>query len=504
MSMVISFILLTSIIQMCFGAPLQINFQAINKYAEIVKEVPKVDPPDVFSIISASNKESKMPMHEGDIALVIGRSAIKCDGDTCRWTKNSTGIVNVPYTISSEFSNAYVSIIQKAMQEFETLTCVRFANRTTESDYVQIVVQSGCWSYLGKIGGGQQLSLVPECMTHGSVQHELNHALGFYHEQSRTDRDNYVTVLLDNVLLGTAPNFQKYDSNNLGLEYDYSSVMHYGRYAFSKTNDLPTIVPIPDSSVKIGQRYGLSTLDIAKINKLYQCGLYRGLFSNSTGSIISSNYPNNYPKNTDCMWLIRIPSNQIFLQFSAFDVQASSDCVSDYLRIYDGPSRSSPLLLDRSCGAGQMPPMISTGTTMLIEFASDNMIEATGFKASYSTVTCGALLTNPSGTISSPMYPAKYPPSMDCTWAINAPPGFAVSLNITDFNVEFMSTCTFDYLLVFNGPQTTSPLIGRYCGKGVKVPSIRSTGNSLLLQFHSDSSIQLAGFFSKYAFVRQN
>ncbi|XP_073514031.1 embryonic protein UVS.2-like [Phyllobates terribilis] len=467
---------------------------------ENMKEVPEVKPPDVFSIISASNKGSKIPLYEGDIALDIGRSAIKCDNDTCRWSKNGAGIVNVPYIISSDFRASSVSLIKMAMQEFETLTCVRFVDKTTESDYLQIAVSGGCWSSMGKSGGGQPLSLDIDCLGHGTIQHELNHVLGFSHEQSRSDRDDYVDILLENTLPGTASNFLKYDTNNLGLAYDYSSVMHYGRYAFSKTSYLPTIIPKPDPSVPIGQRYGLSNLDVIKINTLYQCGLCRGLLSNSSGSIISPNYPDSYPSNTTCTWLIRLPSNQIFLQFSAFDVQASPDCASDYLRVYDGVNRSAPLLLDRSCGAGQLPSMISTGGTMLIDFISDGGMEAPGFSSSYSTVNCGALLTSPTGVVTSPMYPATYPASAECAWVINAPDGFAVSLNVTEFNVEYKKTCTFDYLLVFNGPMTTSPLIGRYCGKGITVPSIRSTGSTLLLQFHSDTSIQVKGFYATYAF----
>ncbi|XP_056383572.1 embryonic protein UVS.2-like isoform X2 [Hyla sarda] len=482
----------------------QINFEATNKEAEEVKEVPEVEPPDVFSIIVDSNKGSEMFLQEGDIAVDISRSAIKCNDDFCRWIKNSNGLVNVPYTLSSSFSSDFVFSIKTAMQEFETLTCVRFVPRTTEADYLQIISKSGCWSYIGKQKGGQQLSLDTPCNAFGTIQHELNHALGLFHEHSRSDRDNYVDILLDNIIPGAAPNFQKFDSENLGLEYDYSSVMHYGRNVFAKASNLATIVPKPDASVPIGQRYGLSTLDVAKINKMHQCGICRGLLSNATGSFTSSNYPNNYPSNTNCVWLIRIPSNQIFLQFIAFDVQNSPDCASDYIRIYDGADRSAPLLLDRSCGTGDMPPMVSTGNKMLIEFVSDNMATmATGFKASYSTVNCGSMLISPTGTISSPMYPANYPPLMDCTWVINAPAGFVVSLNVTDFNVELQSACIFDYLLVFNGPKVTSPLIGRYCGRGITIPPIKSTGNTLLLQFRSDRSIQGSGFFGKYAFEKK-
>ncbi|XP_069823945.1 embryonic protein UVS.2-like [Dendropsophus ebraccatus] len=476
------------------------NFESVIKKEE-GEEVPEVEPPDVFSIIEASNRGGKMLLQEGDIAVDVSRSAMKCDGNTCRWNKNSNGQVNVPYTLSPNFRADFVSNIKTAMQEFATLTCVWFVPRTAEADYVKIITDSGCWSYIGKQKEGQELSLDSDCNMFGTIQHELNHALGFYHEQSRSDRDSYVDIKEENIIEGAASHFRKYNSDNLGLEYDYSSVMHYGRFAFSKGYNLPTIVPKPDDSVPIGQRYGLSTLDVAKINKLYDCGLCRGLLTNSTGTIISSNYPNQYPSDTSCVYLIRIPSNQIFLQFSAFDVQSSPNCTSDYIRIYDGADRSAPLLLDRSCGAGQMLPLVSTGNKMLIEFSSDDKMGANGFKASYSTVNCGSMLTSTTGTVSSPMYPNKYPPSMDCTWVINAPAGFEVSLNITNFNVEYRKQCTFDYLLVFNGPKVTSPLIGQYCGQGITVPSIRSTGNTLLLQFHSDKSIQATGFYGKYAFV---
>ncbi len=60
-----------------------------------------------------------------------------------------------------------------------------------------------CSSYVGMIGGVQEMSLVPRCVQrHGTIMHEFLHALGFYHEQSRGDRDQYVFVNFANIQKG--------------------------------------------------------------------------------------------------------------------------------------------------------------------------------------------------------------------------------------------------------------------------------------------------------------
>ena len=60
-----------------------------------------------------------------------------------------------------------------------------------------------CVSHVGRKGiGPQELFLGENCMLIGVVQHELMHAAGFYHEQSRTDRDNYVNIFKDNIIPG--------------------------------------------------------------------------------------------------------------------------------------------------------------------------------------------------------------------------------------------------------------------------------------------------------------
>jgi len=165
--------------------------------------------------------------------------------------------------------------IKSAMKEWEEKTCIRFKPRENERDYIEFINEGfgKCYSFIGRVTGKQVLSLATGCGTHGIALHELGHALGLHHEQSRPDRDDYVTVNYDNIQKGTEINFKKYSFsqvNGLGQPYDYGSIMHYSEDAFGKWPWSTTITP-KKKGVEIGQRKHLSTLDAATINKLYNC-----------------------------------------------------------------------------------------------------------------------------------------------------------------------------------------------------------------------------------------
>ncbi|CAH3176710.1 unnamed protein product [Porites lobata] len=180
----------------------------------------------------------------------------------------------VPYTIAPSLSSQpkAMQAIENAMNEWSSVSCIRFIRRTTEQSYIEFFKGKGCYSSLGRTGKKQQLSLAAGCWGKITVAHEIAHALGFAHEQSRPDRDEYVTINFENIQAGKQHNFKKYSSsqiNSLDTPYDYESVMHYGAKYFSK-NNLPTIVP-KQTGVKIGQRKYLSGMDILQMNLLYKC-----------------------------------------------------------------------------------------------------------------------------------------------------------------------------------------------------------------------------------------
>lgn len=136
-----------------------------------------------------------------------------------------------------------------AMQDYHDYTCIRF-RPFMEGDAHWIDIKpdyTGCWSSVGMKSGGQIVNFgSTKCLRRGVIIHELMHALGFYHQQSASDRDEFIRIHWQNIQRGREHNFNKYDSavvSNFDVPYDYESVMHYSSKAFTKNGDI-TIEPI--------------------------------------------------------------------------------------------------------------------------------------------------------------------------------------------------------------------------------------------------------------------
>ncbi|XP_021953128.1 zinc metalloproteinase nas-4 [Folsomia candida] len=176
----------------------------------------------------------------------------------------------IPYQFVSTFPSSYRTVFQSAINYIAGRTCIRFKPRYTEYSYVEVNQVNGCSAHVGRIGGRQYISLANGCNYLGTIVHEMMHTIGFFHEQSRTDRDKYVTINWGNIEPGREGAFRSYDTSYIspfGVAYDYSSIMHYGSKYFSK-NGLDTIVPKQAGAI-IGNRDTMSNSDIWKINNMY-------------------------------------------------------------------------------------------------------------------------------------------------------------------------------------------------------------------------------------------
>jgi hypothetical protein len=171
----------------------------------------------------------------------------------------------VPYLIAPDLPNQ--ERVQEAIAHWHAKTSFKFEPRKEDDvDYVVFRPGDGCASSVGRRGGMQEVILGAGC-TAGNCIHELGHTVGLWHEQSRADRDEFIEIRTQHIIPNTLHNFLQHiiDGVDLG-DYDYGSIMHYPKNAFSADGS-DTILPKEPGTV-IGQREGLSPGDIAAIEKL--------------------------------------------------------------------------------------------------------------------------------------------------------------------------------------------------------------------------------------------
>ncbi|KAH0617747.1 hypothetical protein JD844_016295 [Phrynosoma platyrhinos] len=250
-------VLLSGILKIACSLPIQVSLE--------IDEDDETDQ-DIFDI----NEALGLNLFEGDIRLDNGgpeRNSII--GNQYRWPHT------IPYVLEDSLDMNAKGLILKAFERYRLKTCIDFKPWEGEANYISVFKGSGCWSYVGKgQRGRQELSIGANCDRIATIEHEFLHALGFWHEQSRSDRDDYVTIMLDRIQAGKESNFNKYDdkrSDFLNIPYDYNSVMHYSKTAFMNGTEPTIVTNIPAFIDVIGQRIDFSEYDIQKLSRLYNC-----------------------------------------------------------------------------------------------------------------------------------------------------------------------------------------------------------------------------------------
>lgn len=173
------------------------------------------------------------------------------------WGKWPNGIVK--YQFHSSLTASDIVEVNKAFDVYHKKTCIRFQQRANgEAGYVSIENEpSVCGlAHVCRGGGYQFAQFGGSCRNAGVMVHELGHSLCFGHEQSRGDRDDYLSF-------PCGSGGGKDTGFDINLFYDYKSAMHYGcdNCMKPKMTDVSTSMCGGDFSV----------LDAEKVNAFYDC-----------------------------------------------------------------------------------------------------------------------------------------------------------------------------------------------------------------------------------------
>ena len=223
------------------------------------------------------------------------------------------------------------------------------------------------------------------------------------------------------------------------------------------------------------------------------CG---GLVTAPFGTITSPGYPGPYPARRTCVWRLRLlPGSTINFSFAALDIESSTNCSSDYVKLYDGALPFSSTLVGSYCGSSNaLTPVQTTNPYATVKFKSNSRDSGgnTGFLLHYSSTRgCGQDFSQPDGVIDYPnVENANYEAGSNCYWSVVLPEGNLIDYEFERLDIEYSAGCNSDFVELMDGfdPDTRQQL-GKYCGQPGQKVSGTTTANRLMVKFKSDSNV---------------
>jgi len=233
-----------------------------------------------------------------------------------------------------------------------------------------------------------------------------------------------------------------------------------------------------------------------------QCG---GVLEEETGVIQTPNFPSNYPSGKSCVWTIKKKAfHSLTLTFKSFALERHSRCRYDYVLVKHGQDDQGK----KYCGNNSPGVIKATKKQLIIEFKSDSSNERKGFRAEWKQEptkeipqsSCGGILNEPVGELSSPGYPSPTAGKKLCTWQIRAPRGKLLKVTFMDLSIAEDPGCGRGYIQLKDGVGNPSKVLGTFCG--VNIPrAITTTGNVMSVGYLSDGTTTSKGFRLKWASV---
>ncbi|KAM4635922.1 CUB and zona pellucida-like domain-containing protein 1 [Discoglossus pictus] len=209
----------------------------------------------------------------------------------------------------------------------------------------------------------------------------------------------------------------------------------------------------------------------------------------------------NVPPNSDCTWNIDRPSNETTrLVFSILDLNPSSDCSQENVTIYNEAYEVLGVLCPKS-------PRISvfeSSGSLSVRVNTDDSSNAEriiymfyySFTPDNEPAQCGGNLRGFAGNIQSPNYPGRHPDFSFCVWHLDVPKNTKIDLSFSEIFLEIDPLCRFDFIALYDGPSTNSPLLDILCGR--TTAQVETSSNSLTIMLSTDYANSYFGFSLDY------